>query len=308
MDVVFYEAFEEEVDALRRHLPANWQAQFTWQTIQETAAAAPPSRLISIRTQSVVPPAWGPRLEGILSRTTGCDHLAKLAGKVRCGYLPEYCQRAVAEQAILLVLALLRRLPDQLRHFARFNRDGLTGAECAGKKLLVVGVGRIGSEIARLARGLDFQVRGVDLEHKHGFVDYTTIDEGMAWAEIVVCAMNLTAENHGFFGHDRLKQAARGLLFVNIARGEQAPTAALLELLDQGHLGGVALDVFEEESRLAVALRAGETRWPLASRPNVILTPHNAFNTREAVERKARQSVEELVRFRQSGGFQWPVA
>ena len=136
LDVYFYEAFEEEVEALRRHLPADIRAEFTGKTIQETGDAVPPASLISMRTQSIVPKGWGNKLSGIVSRTTGYDHLIKL--NVPCGYLPAYCGQAVAEQAALFWMTLLRKLPQQLEHFARFNRDGLTGQECSGKKLLVV--------------------------------------------------------------------------------------------------------------------------------------------------------------------------
>ncbi len=322
-DAYFYEAFEEEVEALRRHLPAELRAEFTGQTIQEAGDAEPPAPLISIRTQSVIPAGWGSKLSGIVSRTTGYDHLIKL--KIPCGYLPTYCSHAVAEQAMLLWMMLLRKLPQQMRHFARFNRDGLTGLECTGKKLLIVGVGNVGSEIVKTGLGLGMTVRGVDILQKHPFVTYVSIDEGLPWADIIVCAMNLTAENAGYFRYETLKRAKRGVIFVNVARGEHVPTADLVRLLDEGHLGGVALDVYENEPQLATELRAGRAGWPspprgglgeaalptavfpLAGRPNVILTPHNAFNTQEAVERKAEQSVQQIGHFLNHGEFLWPI-
>ncbi len=147
MDVYFYEAFQEEVAALRRYLPAGISAGFSDKTIQETGDWEPDAPLISIRTQSVVPPAWTVKVRGIVSRTTGYDHL--VGQKIPCGYLPHYCSRAVAEQAILLVMALLRKLPQQIAQFPNFHRDGLTGRECAGKRLLVVGVGSIGAEVVK---------------------------------------------------------------------------------------------------------------------------------------------------------------
>jgi D-lactate dehydrogenase len=300
MQVYFYEAFAEEVAELKRCLPATIAAGYTWQTIQESGHAQPPARLISIRTQSVIPRDW--KLDGILSRTTGYDTVTGLA--VPCGYLPLYCNRAVAEQAMLLWMALLRKLPQQIAHFATFNRDGLTGVECAGKNLLVVGVGHVGSEVVKIGRGLGLNVRRVDLDTS---VSDVSIGEGLPWADIIVCAMNLTPQNRGYFNYDRLKQAKRGALFINIARGEMSPTADLARLLDEGHLGGVGLDVYENEKELAVALRAGQGTFPLAGRANVICTPHNAFNTREAVARKAQQSAQSVVEFLKTGKFLWPV-
>jgi D-lactate dehydrogenase len=76
-------------------------------------------------------------------------------------------------------------------------------------------------------------------------------------------------------------------------------------LLDEGYLGGVALDVFENESAVATGLRSGEGDFPLLNRPNVILTPHNAFNTGEAVERKSEQSAQQVVHFLGQGVFRW---
>lgn len=301
----FYEAFKEEVEALRLHLPVDWRVEFTWKTIQETGDTEPPARLISIRTQSTIPVNWMTKLSGVLSRTTGYDTVRGLP--VPCGYLPSYCSRAVAEQALLLWMALLRKLPLQMQCFTRFNRDALTGTECAGKKLLVVGVGNIGSEIVKLGLGLGMVVRGVDLIEKYPSTSYVAIEEGLPWADIIVCVMNLTPDNVGYFNYASLKRTRPGVFFVNVARGEHAPTTDLVRLLDEGHLAGVALDVYENESKLSVALRAGQETFPLAGRPNVILTPHNAFNTQEAVERKAEQSTQQIENFLKQRKFLWPV-
>jgi D-lactate dehydrogenase len=303
MDVYFYEAFEEEVVALRQHLPTSVSAGFSDKTIQETGDREPPASLISIRTQSAIPAAWTGKVTGIISRTTGYDHLVRQ--KIPCGYLPHYCSRAVAEQAILLIMALLRKLPQQVAQFPNFQRDGLTGQECMGKRLLVVGVGSIGAEIIKIAQALGMEVRGVDLVQRHDSVSYMSIDDGLPWADIIICAMNLTDANAGCFRHETLKRAKPGVIFVNIARGELSPTNDLARLLDEGHLGGLALDVYENESAVAIALRSGKTTFLLAGRPNVILTPHNAFNTTEAVARKAEQTVQQIQHFREHGTFLW---
>lgn len=305
MDVHFYEAFEEEVAMLRQHVPAHVHAHFTSDTIQEAGDTEPPAELISIRTQSVIPSAWTGKVSGIVSRTTGYDHL--VGCRIPCGYLPHYCSHAVAEQAILLVMALLRKLPAQIAQFPAFHRDGLTGGECAGKKLLVVGVGNIGTEIVKIGQALGMQVHGVDLVEKHASISYVTLDDGLAWADIIICAMNLTKENACYFSYETLKRAKTGVVFVNVARGEFTPTEDMVMLLDEERLGGLALDVYENESKLAVALRSGQSGFPLLGRPNVILTPHNAFNTAEAVDRKARQTIQQIEYFIAHKWFLWPV-
>lgn len=319
VDVYFYEVFEEEAKALKRLLPPSISYELTSATIQEAGHSHPPARLISIRTQSIIPQEWASALDGILSRSTGYDHLILYQAQVdlppACGYLEEYATRAVAEQAILLMMALFRKLPQQLKQFAAFERDGLTGLECAGKRLLVVGVGRIGSEIARIGLALGMEVKGVDIVQKHTFLPYVERDEGIRWADVIICAMNLTDENRGYFSYKLLKQAKTGVLFINIARGEHAPLHDLLQLLEEHHLGGVGLDVFEDEPLLASSLRSAAINGPESLRhlkalmkfPNVLLTPHNAFNTVEAVERKARYTVQQILHFLEHKKFLWQL-
>jgi D-lactate dehydrogenase len=318
-DVFFYEAFAEEAEALRRYLPSSIAAGFTGDTIQEAGHMAPPARLISLRTQSVIPTSWADSLDGILSRSTGYDHLLAYAASVpRCpalGHLPLYCHRAVAEQAALLWLALLRRLPVQLRQFTTFHRDTITGAECQGRTLAVVGVGNIGREVCRVGAALGMRVLGVDLLQKHDDIQYVDIDTALAQADVVVAAMNLNASNRGYFNADRLARCKRGAIFVNIARGELSPSTALLAALRAGLLGGIGLDVYDHEPELAETLRGGQpshdpevlATLELTEYDNVICTPHNAFNSDEAVQRKSEHSIRQIVAFLETGQFEWPV-
>ncbi len=319
MDVFFYEAFKEEDKALKSYLKPPLSAGFTWKTVQEYGAPDPPAPVISVRTQSVIPVSWAGKLSGILSRSTGYDHIEKFLKQCKkdipCGYLPLYCNRAVAEQAFLLILSLLRKLPQQIDHFANFNRDGLTGQECENKTLLVVGVGHIGSKIVKIGQGMGMKVLGVDIVEKYPSVSYTTIEKGVSAADVIICAMNLTSDNVGYFDYKLLREAKKGVVFVNVARGELSPSVDLLKLLDEDHIGGLALDVYNRESELAVSLRSNrpaeneEVRaiLELAKRGNVILTPHNSFNTKEAVDRKASHSFQQLFHFFKHGSFLWPV-
>jgi D-lactate dehydrogenase len=301
-------------------LPAHISAGYTDATIQEAGHAEPPSRLLSVRTQAVIPLDWAPRIDGILSRSTGFDHLTEYARLARghpiqYGHLPLYCHRAVAEQAMLLWMALLRKLPRQVRQFREFNRDGLTGPECQGKTLAVVGVGNIGSEIAAIGVALGMRTLGVDHKPAREGIEYATIEQALAAADVVVCAMDLNDSNFGYFDSARWRQAKPGAIFVNIARGEISPSTALLAALDAGYLGGVGLDVYAHEPMLAVALRSGSrthdaealAALELSRRENVICTPHNAFNSTEAVHRKSAHSVRQIEEFLRSGRFLWPA-
>ena len=319
MDLFFYEAFEEEAYKIKQHLPGNIQAGFTWKTIQEYGQEQPPADLISIRTQSQIPPQWANKLDGILSRSTGYDHLKKYESEtgvsLPMGYLPLYCHRAVAEEAFLLMLALFRKLPRQIRNFETFHRDGITGMEVWGKKLLVVGVGNIGSQIVSIGHGMGMDVMPVDIDKKFPDLKYMEIEEGIRNADVIVCAMNLTDENEGYFHYDLLKKAPKGMVFINISRGELSVSEDLLKLLEEGHLGALGMDVYEEEKDLAVSLRSqAPSNNPkvaalkkLQQKENVIFTPHNAFNTVEGVERKAEQSVQQAVQFLEKKTFIWSV-
>ena len=319
LDVFFYEAFEEEDADIRRMLPSTIAADYAALTIQESGHAATPARIISTRTQSIIPPGWAPALDAVLTRSTGYDHLVAYRAAVSApppmGYLPLYCQRAVAEQALLMWLALLRRLPQQVAQFHAFHRDGISGGECQGRTLVVVGVGNIGHEVCRIGAALGMRVLGVDIFPRHGDVEYLSIDDALPQADVVVCAMDLNKTTLGYFDMNRWRRVKPGCVFVNISRGELSPSTHLVAALKAGLLAGVGLDVFDHEAALAIALRSQSpvddaqvaATLELSRRPDAICTPHNAFNSIEAVQRKSDQSVEQIVAFLAHRQFIWPV-
>ena len=296
-DIAFFEVFQEEAAVLKRFLPKTLCATFSEKTIQAANPKKVPAGLISIRTQSVIPAAWEKDLQGVLTRSSGYDHLSRLARRIPCGYLPNYCVRAVAEQAILLALALMRRLPLQMKQMAAFQRSGMTGRELLNKKLFVLGVGRIGSEVVTLARGMGMHVRGADLVPRSKDLDYVSLAAGLNWAEMVICCLPLTQATQGMLNKKAFPSGAQGIVLVNVGRGEVTPLADMKKLLDSGVLAGLGLDVYEDEPVLAETLRQkNATRlskliFELKARDNVIFTPHNAFNTQEAVERKVKESI-----------------
>ncbi len=314
-DVFFYEVFDEELESLKEYLPETWRCGFTDQTIQETNHLSPPAQLISIRTQSVIPASWSRQLKGILSRSAGFDHLSRFLetspSSVATGHLFSYSGRAVAEHATMLWLALLRRLPSQLKSIHSFHRDHLTGRECPGRTLAVFGVGDIGYQVAVIGRALGMKVLGVDIIRKHSDIEYAEKDTAIACADVAVCAMNLNETNDGYFTQEALARLPGGCIFINVARGEFARSSDLVAALEAGRLGGVGLDVYAGESMIATALRNGKAIdhpeylafRKLLLRDDVILTPHNAFNTREALARKSLQSVRQIDHFFTHGSF-----
>lgn len=320
MDVMFYEVFEEEEVLLKRFLPSSIVAEYTAETIQTRRSTFAPASLISIRTQSQIPVSWADALHGILTRSTGCDHLRTYqsqCGKMMpCGYLPFYCARAVAEHAVMMMMCLLRRVKKQMIQLETFHRNGLTGAECLNRCLLIIGVGNIGQEVVKIGRGLGMNVRGVDLVRRVPDLEYVTVEEGIPRADAIICALPLTEQTRGMLDFRQLCRAARSPVFVNVGRGEVSPAADLQRLLDENILNGLALDVFEDEGCFADCLRtgnrlqlseSGKILWLLKDRAQVILTPHNAFNTAEAIEKKAAQTCESVLQFLKKGTFPSPV-
>ncbi|MCR4336781.1 MAG: hydroxyacid dehydrogenase [Candidatus Omnitrophica bacterium] len=321
LDVMFYEAFKEEEVLLKKYLNPKVKAKFFPQTIQEVSSKACLATVISTRTQSVISLAWAKNLSGILTRSSGYDHLERFrkqaSSKIHYGYLPHYCSRAVAEQAILMILALLRRLPAQIQQMDQFLRDGLTGHEAEGSKILVVGVGRIGLEVVKIAQALKMDVRAVDLIQKQKKLKYVSLQEGVKWARAVVCALPLTSSTEKILNYRLLSQSGQQRILVNVSRGEITPLADLRRLLKEGQLCGLGLDVYEHEDRLAEFVRnkGKQKNRPLALTPefkileelktydNVIFTPHNAFNTFEALNSKAQQSVRAVEMFLKNGRF-----
>jgi len=316
-DIFFFEAFEEEEKELKKYLPQQINAGFSPKTIQEYGSENPPAQIISTRTQSVYPIEWAKKIKAILSRSTGYDHLTDYLKQcnsiIDCGYLPLYCHRAVAEHALMLWMALLRKLPDQIYNFLTFSRDGLTGKEAFQKKLVVYGVGNIGSEVCKIGLGLGMEVFGVEIDIKHPQFNYLEKENGVKTADIIVCAMNLTDINKNYFNAELLLKAKEGAIFVNVSRGEISPSLELLKVAN--HLGGIGLDVYNEEKMLANSLRNGEeikneevnATLKLATMSNVILTPHNAFNSAEGVKRKSEQSIIQLVNYLEKDEFIWKV-
>lgn len=329
-DAAFYEAFEEEERELRNVLPEGRSYFFTWKTIQESGHSAPPAKIISVRTQSALPPSWADAIDGIITRSTGYDHVAAYrdayAKDLKAAYLPDYAARAVAEQAMLLWAACARNLKMQCSSFDSFHRDGLTGREIQGKTLLVAGVGRIGSQIVRIGRGLDMKVLGVDLKSNEGLkketgVEYLSFEDGVPQADIIACTLPLTSSTKALFSKSLLSKAKKGAIFVNVGRGEVAPSEALLDALESGILSGVGLDVYDQEQSLAAVLRDGASlsdlkgaaassvtaTLKLHAHPKAILAPHNAFNTVESVARKSKHTAMNMESYFKTGRFLTPL-
>lgn len=326
-DVAFYEVFAEEEELLQEYLPQQYSYYFTKHSIQDDEHEELLAPVISVRTQSVIPGGWLDSLQGIFTRSTGYDHITMLLAhheeSIPAGYLPRYAARAVAEQNLMLMLMLLRKIDDQRSTMTSFSRDGITGHELQGKTLAIIGVGNIGSELAKIGSGLDMNLLGVDIAPKVEMtrkydVEYTPLKSGLSRADIIACCLPLTQITEGMLDYQTFRDAQNHAVFINTARGEIAPPVDLLQLLEEDRLAGIGLDVYDEESSLGSFLRGNielddieskavlkslRATLKLLNHPRVIATPHNAFNTVESTTRKAKQTAENIARFLDSGEF-----
>ncbi|HMC54588.1 MAG TPA: phosphoglycerate dehydrogenase [Gemmatimonadaceae bacterium] len=202
---------------------------------------------------------------------------------------------AVAELFFGTVLGLLRQIPDAALSMreGRWDRSKLMGTELRGRTLGIVGVGRIGTEIAKRAHAFGVDVIGFDpyiaedrftaLRVKRA----ATLDQLLDVADIVTVHTPLTDETRGLIGAKELDRLKRGAIVVNMARGGIVNDQALLDAIAAGHVAGAVLDVYEKEPLAA--------DHALRTTPNVLLTPHMGASTAEA-QKNVAVDVAEAVR------------
>jgi D-lactate dehydrogenase len=261
-----------------------------------------------------------PALKLIATRSTGYDHIDLTAAKARgitVVNVPFYGENTVAEFAFALLLALSRRIPEaetRVRSGA-FSPQGLRGFDLAGKTLGVVGTGHIGAHIIKMAQGFGMKVIGfdaypnADLSHTLGF-EYLALSDLLAESDIITLHVPYNEHTHHLINKENVGEIKKGAYLINTARGAVIETEALVAALRSGTLAGAGLDVLEEEGDLAdemhllaephpneAALRITLANHYLIEHPRVIVTPHLAFNTQEAVERILNTTLENIRGF-----------
>jgi D-3-phosphoglycerate dehydrogenase len=206
---------------------------------------------------------------------------------------------AVAELTVGMMLAMARLLPraDSLMHAGKWEKKSLQGTELRGKTLGVVGLGKIGMEVARRAKAFGMEIVGHDpfvsaSVAKDQGIRLGKLEEVYAAADYLTLHVGLTPQTTGMINADSIKKMKKGIRIVNCARGELVDEAALAQALKQGHVAGAALDVFQEEPL---------KNSPLTSLENVILTPHIGGSTHEAQEAVGYQIALQVKEYLKSG-------
>ncbi len=287
--------------------------------------------IITTKTHSVLPGSYltGTR-KSVVTRSAGYDHFEHLTDKVNVASLREYCVNAVAQTAMKFLYATAGELNHYTKNALTFERkDSNAFIELdANRVLTVFGVGKIGRRIYELAAVNGLTVQGVDIRQEElagtydGKVDFISKDEAIRSSDIIVNAMNLTKSkesrfyNVGYFSAEFLSKAKKGLIFINVTRGEIAPESVLLDLYISGVIEGLGLDVFSRESEFAELLNSGITGEkgsdPEAARilvnhsidrtANIYVQPHQGFNSDVAAKTKAVEAIKHVVSWYRNNG------
>jgi D-lactate dehydrogenase len=257
-----------------------------------------------------------PRLKMIATRSTGYDHIDTAFCRemgIIVSNVPSYGANTVAEHAFALILSLSRKIyPARERTLhGDFSFHGLQGFDLLGKTLGVIGTGQIGRHVIRIANGFQMRVLAHDKRSDPGLAEvlgfrYVELEQLLSDSDVITLHCPLTPETRHLIGEAEFHSMKRGALLINTARGGLVDTEALLRALEAGAIGGAGLDVLEEEEavreeRQLLSKRFDERKLRsvirnhiLLKRDDVIITPHIAFNSREAVERILTTTVENI--------------
>ena len=226
-------------------------------------------------------------------------------GRLRVVRVPAYSPHAVAEHAMGLLLAVNRKLH---RAYARtrdfnFSINGLTGVDLYGKTLGVIGTGKIGRAMMAIGRGFGMRVIAYDPYPAPGAgIEYVPLSQLLAESDAISLHCSLTESSYHLLDEAAFRRMKRGVLIVNTSRGALVDGQALLNALDSGVVRGAGLDVYEEESGYFFQDKSSQPVRDhllalLLSRPNVLLTSHQAFLTEEALDNIARTTLDNLDAF-----------
>jgi D-lactate dehydrogenase len=258
-------------------------------------------------------------LKLIVTRSTGFDHIdleeCRKSGITVCN-VPSYGENTVAEHTFALILSLSRNI---CRTCVRrlgydFSIEGLKGFDLKGKTIGVVGAGRIGLHVVRIAKGFGMNVLAYDAYQNKLLsevleFEYVPLEELLKESDIITLHVPYNKSTYHLINKDTLKLVKQGAILINTSRGSVVDTEALIEALDKKMLAGVGLDVIEgeelikEEKQLLYDPKNLEVLSSLVkshillSRDNVVFTPHIAFYSQEALERILETTVQNITSF-----------
>lgn len=259
-------------------------------------------------------------LKLLVTMSTGFEHIDLSACKKRnvvASNVPSYGENTVAEHAMALLLALTKKIVPSVERTktGNFSLDGLRGSDLHGKTMGIIGTGKIGKNTAKLARAFGMRVIAFDRFPDNDFakkegVSYVLLDDLLSDSDVISLHAPETKETFHMINSQNVRKIKSGCFLINTARGSLVETEALLVGLKEGIFAGVGLDVLEEEYAIREEMELLHEHYHkkfdmktlleehvLLEQPNVIVTPHNAFNTNEALMRILDTTVDNINAF-----------
>ncbi len=336
---IYFTETESASEAFFREQLTEHDLQF----VAELADVPADAEVLSVSFYSEINEAFleqHPKLRFIATRSSGYDHIdlpACRARNITVSSVRSYGEISVAEHTFALILALARRLREalSLKRSGRFSFEEMRGFDLYGKTIGVIGTGRIGLHVIRLARSFGMEVLAYDTKPSEliagllGFT-YVPFETLIERSHIITLHVPLTPATLYLINRETLAKCQPGALIINTSRGRVIDTEALLEALDSGAIGGAGLDVLEDErvfqrdaiqmirdqivqhlQESSISPEEWHVRNPhrleeiqalgrnerLLAMPNVVFTPHTAFNSYEAVRRIDQVTTENLKAF-----------
>lgn len=308
MNIVFFELEDWEKDYLQGAITGHNLSFFNEALTKDNFASAKDAEIISPFIYSSLSKdllSNFPNLKLIATRSTGFDHIdinyCQEKGIIVCN-VPTYGVNTIAEHTFALILALSRKIVSSVEQTRQGNFElaGLRGSELVDKTLGIVGFGHIGTRVAEIAQAFKMKVivytRHPNVAQKTGvtFVDLPTL---LSISDVISLHLPATAESHHLINKENVKLMKKGSLLVNTARGSIVDIEAIFWALDQKILAGAGLDVLEEECTLkeerqllskdflkTCNLKTQLLNHVILNKKEVIITPHNAFNSDEALK------------------------
>jgi D-lactate dehydrogenase len=324
MDITMFEAEEWERQAFVRLEPRHRVRCVAEPLDQRNAAefsdAEVASPFVNSRLDASVLSLL-PKLKLIATRSTGYDHIDLqycATHGIIVSNVPDYGDTTVAEHVFALLLAVARHLVDAVERTrrGRFTQAGLRGFELHDRVLGVVGTGRIGLRVIEIARGFGMHVLGYDLQPDQAAATqlnfaYKSLEQLLSEADVVTLHVPATAGTHRMISDREFSRMKPGAILINTARGNIVDVEAMVRALADGRLRGAGLDVLPHEPLIgeeaaifhqnatpdAEDFKALVANHVLLRFPNVLVTPHNAYNTEAALQRIIETTITNIEAF-----------
>ncbi|WP_051291042.1 2-hydroxyacid dehydrogenase [Pedobacter glucosidilyticus] len=241
----------------------------------------------------------------IATRSVGTDHIDKqaaAAANIKIANIPSYSPHSIAEHVLTLVLALNRKIllsTERSKNFD-FRLDGLVGFTLYGKTVGIIGLGEIGLITAKIFNGFGCKVLAYDqVKHQHTGIKHVGLEELYAKSDIISLHVPLTDETRHIINAEHLAKMKTGVMLINTGRGGLLNTNDVLQALKSGKIGALGADVYEYEHGLFFENHHQDKQkdcllQQLLAFPNVMITPHQAFLTKEALQEIAQLTIKSL--------------